>query len=126
MKQGLHRQSKVYRQQNPKEESQGSYCLLMKPATFHLLFEDKRGSIVTRFNKHFVYVHKIRKVLYFYPYRKSKAYTSSCKREGEEEYYLKTIRPFSYSFPFPELTDMCLIWWKAFCCIFHLRRNDML
>jgi hypothetical protein len=26
-------------------------------------------------------------------------------REGEE-YYLKTIRPFSHTFPFPELTDV--------------------
>jgi hypothetical protein len=45
MKQGLHRQSKVHWQQNPIEESQGSYCLLMQPATFHALFEGEKGSV---------------------------------------------------------------------------------
>jgi hypothetical protein len=45
--------------------------------------------------------------LYVFINIESGKHTGSCKSEGEEEeYYLKTIRPFSYSFPFPELTDM--------------------
>ena len=56
MKQGLHQQSKVRWQQNPKKEIQRLYCLLMKPAHFTSYLKI-RGEALTRFDKHFVYIH---------------------------------------------------------------------